>query len=74
MNTTEQESSLLTFEECIQREYSMRENLRPRAGSFVRLSARILRHFGEPHNWAAINAYAHNLKEGSSFNLLSVPA
>jgi hypothetical protein len=32
MNTPEQESSLLTLEECIQREYSMRENLRPRVG------------------------------------------
>jgi hypothetical protein len=73
MNTTEQESSLLTFEECIQREYSMRQNLRPRAGSFVRLPARILRHFAEPHNWAAINVYALNLKEGSNFNLLQFP-
>ena len=73
MNTPEQESSLLTLEEqWIQREYSMRENL-PRIGSFVRLSARTLRHFVEHHNWAAINVYAHNLKEGSSFNA-SVPA
>lgn len=68
MNTPEQESSLLILEECIQHEYSMRENLRPRVGSFVRMPARTLRHFVEHHNWAAINVCAHNLKEGSSFN------
>jgi dipeptidyl aminopeptidase/acylaminoacyl peptidase len=32
------------------------------------LSAGTLRHFVEHHNWAAINVYAHNIKEGSSFN------